>query len=276
MKKRHILFILVFILIGFLLLQKDLYTKNTNKESVKGVIISSTIYTKPTSTPTPTLSPTPFNVLKKSSYTLAIFGDSMVDTMGDKIEFLEKSLSSKYPTTEFKLFNYGIGGQNVEQGLARFESAFNNKTRQYPPLPAIAPDIIIVGSFAYNPFSPHDKNKHYTLLSQLVAKAKNITFRVYLLAEIAPLKMGFGKGKNGMSWTDDERYQHAIRIIEQLDNAVNVSVSQNVTLINVYHQSRIDGTFGNPYYVNSDDGIHPSTAGHTFMANLIVKSTKFE
>lgn len=280
MNKYLFLFVLILfsIFIVLFLSQKDFHKQEANKKIVKGVIITPTIYNTPTPTltPTPTITPTPFVSLKKASYTIAVFGDSMVDTMGDNLEFLEKSLSNKYPLTEFKLYNYGIGGQNVEQGLARFESSFSNKTRQYPPLPALHPDVIIIGSFAYNPFSPHDKNKHYTFLSQLVAKAKNIAPRVYILAEIAPLKIGFGKGKNGVNWPEDMGYQQADHILEQLDNAVNVSSLQNIKLINAYQRSRIDGAFGSTYYVNPDDGIHPSAAGHRFMANLIVESLEFE
>lgn len=279
--KYFILFVLILfsIFIVLFLSQNDLYKQDANKKIVKGVIITPTTYVTPTQTPTqqPTLTPTPTIIaLKKSSYTIAIFGDSMIDTMGDNLEFLEKSLSNKYPTTKFKLYNYGIGGQNIEQGLARFESSFDNKTRQYPPLPALQPDVIIIGSFAYNPFSPHDKNRHYTLLSELVAKAKNTVSSVYLLAEIAPLKIGFGKGKNGVNWPEDMSYQQAVHILEQLDNAVNVASLQDVKLINAYQRSRIDGEFGSTYYVNPDDGIHPSAAGHAFMANLISENLEFE
>lgn len=289
--KKILLLLVFFIFIGLFLSWKIF---KQSEESVKGALISpiSEESSNPIFTPTPTLTPaTPVSeavsaplsgasvpqiILKKTSYTISVFGDSMIDTMGDKLEFLEESLSSKYPSINFKLYNYGIGGQNVEQGLARFENSFNNKERQYSPLPTISSDAIIVGSFAYNPFSPHDKNKHYALLSQLVEKAKNVTPNVYLLAEIAPLKIGFGKGKNGVNWTDDERYKHAVRIIEQLDNAVNVSSTKKVKLINAYYESKIDGEFGDPYYVNPDDGIHPSTIGHALMANLIAQSLRFE
>lgn len=224
----------------------------------------------PRSTPTPI--PTPHFSLKKSSYTIALFGDSMIDIMGEKVEILQKILSNKYPSTEFTLYNYGIGGQNIEQGLARFENAFINKERSFPPLTAISPDVLIIGSFAYNPFSPHDKNKHYVLLRELVNKAKKVSSRVYLLAEIAPLEMGFGKGKNGVNMPEEAAQAHAEQIIEQLDNVINLSTTENIPLINVYYLSRINGSYGDPYFVNKDDGIHPSYAGNVFTSELIVKN----
>ena len=272
------LLLLIFFIFSALFLSQIYFNKQENKKSVKAIIVTPTIYVSPTLTPTltSTLTPTPFIVLKKASYTIAIFGDSMVDTMGEKLEYLQKILSHKYPQTKFNLYNYGIGGQNVEQGLGRFESSFANRERQYPPIPALVPDVLIIGSFAYNPFPLHDRNKHYTLLKDLIAKASNVSSHVYLLAEIAPLKTGFGKGKNGVNMPDDVALEHVTHIIEQLDDVVNLSNAENIPIINVYYESRTNGSFGNPYFTNKDDGIHPSVAGHYFTAESIVEKIKLD
>jgi len=264
---------LFFIPVALFLSQQYFNNQEEKNESVKAAIVTPAIEAIPTSTPT--LTPTAFIVLQKSSYSIAVFGDSMVDTMGEKLEYLQETLAKKYPKTQFNLYNYGIGGQNVEQGLGRFESSFVNRERQYPPLPALLPDVLIIGSFAYNPFSTHDKNKHYALLRELITKAKNISSNVYLMAEIAPLKTGFGKGKNGINMPDNVALEHASHIIEQLDNVINLSNAENIPIINVYYESRADGSFGNPYLVNKDDGIHPSVAGHYFTAESIVEIVKF-
>ena len=271
--KKTLILITLFIFTGLSLFSIYLYRKNLNNSSVKAAIISPVISIEPTLIPTitPTITPTPFPALKKASYSVAIFGDSMVDTMGEKLEHLQKILTGKYPQTKFNLYNYGIGGQNVEQGLARFESSFVNRQRQYPPLPVLLPDVLIIGSFAYNPFSTHDRNKHYALLRDLITKAKNVSSNTYLLAEIAPLKTGFGQGKNGVNMPENVALEHVGHIIEQLDDVVNLSKAENISLINVYYESRADGSFGNPYFVNSDDGIHPSIAGHIFTAESIVE-----
>jgi len=76
----------------------------------------------------------------------------MIDTMGENLDYMQKSLGAKYPGTTFKLYNYGIGSQNIEQGLARLNSSFSYQTRNYPPLSKISADVLILGSFAYNPF----------------------------------------------------------------------------------------------------------------------------
>lgn len=275
---KKILFLLTFFIFVVIFFSVKYFLNQ--EPAVKGITspiayITPALTLAPSPTINPTVVPTPI-VLKKSSYSIAIFGDSMVDTMGEKLEYLQETLSKKYPQTKFNLYNYGIGGQNVEQGLARFESSFVNRERQYLPLPALAPDVLIIGSFAYNPFPTHDRNRHYSLLRDLIAKAKNVSSNIYLLAEIAPLKTGFGKGKNGVNMSENVAFEHATHIIEQLDDVINLSKEQNISLINVYYESRVDGYYGNPYFVNPDDGIHPSVAGHYFTAESIAEKIKLD
>lgn len=263
-----ILFFVSTVVYSFFIKDQEVLGEKTEKAAQTTVQPSPT----PQSTPLPTPTPTP--QLSKSNYTIALFGDSMIDTMGENLDYLDKALKAKYPVTAFKLYNYGIGSQNIEEGLARFEKSFTYQKRSYPPITQIKPDIIILGSFAYNPFPTHDKNRHFQELSQLVAKAKQVTPNVYLLVEIAPRKVGFGKGEGGVNWPEDVSYQHTLKIIDQLQNAV--ALSEQATLINAYNASLLDSKFGNPVYVNGYDGIHPSVEGHVLMANLIVKTVKFK
>lgn len=209
--------------------------------------------------------PTP----NKQSYIIAAFGDSMVETMGDNLDYLQKSLTESYPKTKFKLYNYGIGSQNVIEGLARFYTPYIYKNRNFPPINQINADIIIISSFGYNPLTPYDKDKHYQNLMNLVKEAQKTGSKVYLLAEIAPIKTGFGSGPGGVNWTEEIINEHVPHIIEQLDNAVALSKNLPVPLINAYGLSQVDGKYGNPKYVGTHDHIHPSVEGEIFMANLI-------
>lgn len=210
--------------------------------------------------------------LPKKSYSIAIIGDSMVDTMGEALEYLGHSLKSVYPNTSFLLYNYGIGGQNVEEGLARFSSPFHFRDRAFPPLPELHPDVLIIGSFAYNPFNPYDRNKHWLLLTELVQQAKTVSPHVYVLAEIAPLLHDFGKGPGGVNWPDPEI--HVGHIVEMLKNAEGVATNEQVGLIDAFARSEVNGD-GTKAYVNAYDNIHPSVSGHEFMANLIAQALHF-
>ncbi len=228
----------------------------------------------PKPSPSPTPSPSPRPKLSKSTYTIALIGDSLIDTMGENLEYLEKSLKAKYPETKFNLYNFGIGSQNVEQGLKRFNSPFTNRARNYPPISQINADIIVLGSFAYNPFDPHDKNRHYLTLIELVKEAKKTNAQIYQLAEIAPKKVGFGKGTNGINWPEDKAELQAAHIVEQLENAKSVATNQNIILIGAFSPSQAIGEFGSGVYTDGNDGIHPSVQGHVFMANLIAQTLK--
>lgn len=225
-------------------------------------------------TPTPVPQPPP---LPKSTYSIAIIGDSMVDTMGERLEYLEHALKKAYPTTQFNLYNYGKGSENVIEGLARIDAEFNYKDRSYPALPVVKPDLIIVGSYAYNPLSPYDRDMHWLKLAELIKRCETITPHVYLLAEIAPLREDFGRGPQGVNWDEQIRIAHAKKITEQLENAIGLSTSLKVPIINAYSASIVDEqNTVKREYVNSSDGIHPSVEGHMLMADEIVKTVVFD
>lgn len=271
----------LFIIIGVILLKgltlaySHTSFFNFNNNSVKTPIVKKVVVIKkkiavtPTVTPTP--SPTPI-VLSKKTYVIAAYGDSMIDTMGENLEYLSQALKIKYPGVAFKLYNYGIGSQNVEMGLARWNSAFTNRERSYPAITAINADVIILGSFSYNPFFPHDANKHYLLLTQLVQKAKETGAAVYLLAEIAPLYDGFGQGPHGPNMAIDAAHDQSNRILEQLESVAGLASSQGVGLIDAFTPTQVNGKYGSLLYINSDDGIHPSATGHEFVAEKIVET----
>jgi lysophospholipase L1-like esterase len=214
-------------------------------------------------------------VLSPKTYSIAIYGDSMVDTMGEQLEYLQVALKKRYPGKTFYYYNYGIGSQNVEEGLNRFNQDFNYKTRHFVPLSSLHPDIIIIGSFSYNPFFPYDKDKHWNTLTKLVNTAKATGADVYMLSEIAPLKTGFGKGPNGANWQESALNEQSSRIAELLNNTIYLASDHlKVPLINVYAKTLVDGRFGNKYYVDSNDGIHPSVAGHQLTAETIASTIK--
>jgi len=233
-----------------------------------------------TFTPTTTQAPTSISTksilnLSKESYTIALYGDSMIDTMGEKLEILQIELYRSYPKTTFKLYNYGIGAQNIEEGVLRFASNFSNKERIYAPITNIDPDILILGTFAYNPFVPHDLEKYKKELMDLIQKAKNVSLKVYLLAEIAPQKTGFGQGEYGINWPQDQAYQQAVIIMDQIKEAIKVANREGIPVINAYQKSLLADGFGNPIYVRNEDGIHPSYEGHVLMAREIISKLSF-
>ncbi|MBI4059134.1 SGNH/GDSL hydrolase family protein [Candidatus Microgenomates bacterium] len=208
-------------------------------------------------------------------YSIAIIGDSMVETMGEGLEYLDAALREKYPGVTFKLYNYGLGSQNVVEGLARFSLPFNHGDRDYPSLTHLHPDILIVGSFAYNPPFPYDSSKYKENLAKLVQEAINTQSQVYLLAEIAPLEKDFGKGEGGPNWPEELSRAQSTQIANNLENVITlVHEIPKVKLIDAYTATSVNGKFGDGRYTDSYDNIHPSKEGQIYVAELIAKSIK--
>ena len=226
----------------------------------------STIAAFHTLSPKPTASPTPAPKLSKPTYTIALFGDSMIDTMGD-MKYLSDALTKKYPETKFNLYNYGIGGQNVQKGLDRLASEFSYQDRSYLPLNKVNADVIIFGTFAYNPFENHDIARYKSTLTSLIQQTSAFNKNIYLLIEIATLGENFGKGPHGVNWPPDLAQKQSQHIEEQLLAAKIVAKSLNIPTIDVYSKTK-----GTTMYTNPDDGIHPSVYGHMYTASLIVQT----
>lgn len=280
------------VILLFLVLLNTIHSKTFHPKKIAsigsalGVTAAPSPSVTPLPTPTPTMEfvgnektfvPIPTIAKQEKAIKLAVFGDSMVDTMGERLEYLEKSLKTRFPQLQFELYNYGMGSQNAEEGFQRLKKPFTYQTRSYPSLSDLHPDILIIGSFAYNPFFPYDRDRHWLALTKIIEEAEKISSNVYILAEIAPQKSSFGRGPNGVNWEADTSYEHATHIVEQLENAVGLSKTLRVSLINVFQQSQINSQKeGRKEYINSDDGIHPSVRGHELMANMIASNIELK
>jgi len=225
-----------------------------------------------TITPEPTASPIPSPEIKlsKSNYSIALYGDSMIDTMGD-LKDLNGVLTQKYPLTKFNLSNYGIGSQNIKQGFERLNLNYSYHDRNYSPITNSKADVIIVGSFSYNPFEPQNVETYKNYLTRTLQQLKSTGIGVYLLLEIAPLGENFGKGPKGINFGPDYGKSQSQKIAEQLEAARFVAQSMNIPIIDVYSKTK-----GRTNYTSPDDGIHPSFDGHIFTANLIAQTIILE
>lgn len=225
-----------------------------------------------TITPKPTVSPSPSPEIKlsKPTYSIALYGDSMIDTMGD-MRYLNEAFKKKYPKTTFNLYNYGIGAQNVKHGFERLNLNFSYQGKNYDAITKIKADIIILGTFAYNPFDPHDTSTYKNYLIPLLNQLKATGSQVYMLLEVAPLGENFGKGPQGINWPQDLTIKQSQHIEEQLQSAKITAESLEIPIIDVYTRTK-----GKPTYTSKDDGIHPSYDGHIFTANLIAQTIVFK
>lgn len=210
--------------------------------------------------------------LKKDEYKIALLGDSMIDTLDADLPLLKEELEKKYKA-EFTLYNYGIGSENVELGLARFEKPLSYKDRNYPALSELKADVIVIGSFAYNPFEVHDVNKYWLTMAQLIQKAQATKALVFVLADIAPLYEKFGVGT--LDWDTETRKDHAEKVAEQLDSVIALSQTLKVPLIDLYTESKKKERFGDGS-LTSNDGIHANEEGRKLVVKRLVEQLTFE
>lgn len=228
----------------------------------------------PTPTPTvfvpPTPTPIPARVFKKKSYTISLLGDSMIETCGEGCPYLYDSLHSLYPNVGFKIFNNGLPSTDIARGYSRLTSEYEFNGVQKPVL-LNEPDIVVVESFAYNPWSntQSDLDKYWLTLSHIVDTIRVQNRKVLFLATIAPNSAVFAKTSAGSSWSEEVRWERAKIIKLYLETFINFANNQKIPLVDVYHESLGTKGEGDLTYINKSDYIHPSVAGFRLIADRL-------
>jgi lysophospholipase L1-like esterase len=249
----------------------------TKVSSVQEVLGESIEIVPETPTPSPIPSPIPSPTIqtrraKKTHVTIALLGDSMMDTMGPEAPALKSALSKTFPGTQFTIKNYGVGGTNIEYGIERITNGYTYLGNSIPALSSIQPDIVIIESFGYNPF-PFDNaiDKHWLSLATAVDRIHtNIPkAKIVIGATIAPNWNVFGDGAPGISFSAQDKRQRVEIIKSYLENAVKFAKSQKLPLADAYHASLDSSGNGKISYINAGDHIHYSDSGRSLFAQKI-------
>jgi len=209
----------------------------------------------------------------KSAVTIALLGDSMMDTMGPDAPALKDILSKTFPGTQFTIKNYGVGGTNIDYGIERITNAYTYLGNSIPALSSIRPDIVVIESFGYNPFSFDIGaiDKHWLALAKAVdtVRATIPNVRIVIGSTIAPNWNVFGDGAPGVAFGAEDKKQRVANIKRYLENAVKFAKSQNLPLADAYHPSLDSSGNGKLTYINPGDHIHYSDAGRQLFAQKI-------
>lgn len=231
---------------------------------------------KPDPAPQDTPTPTPTIVYtKKQSYTIAFLGDSMIDTMGPGLPAVNNKLSVTYPSTHFTLLNYGVGGTNIDYGIERITRGYTYLGNSIPALVAAHPDVVVLESFAYNPFPvANGIDRHWLALARAVDTIRqNLPgAKIIIAATIAPNSTAFGDGAPGLSFSPQDKIDRTTTIKQYLDSTVKFAASQHLPLADAYHVSLNANGDGVLSYINGGDHIHYSDAGRALFAKIVVNA----
>lgn len=229
-------------------------------------------------TPSPTLSPSPTPTplrTNKRSYTIAFLGDSMIDTMGPGLPAVKSRLQSVYADTNFTLLNYGVGGTNIDYGIQRITSGYTYLGNQIPAVADIHPDIVVLESFAYNPFpDANSVDRHWIALSNAVNTLRSAIpgVKIIIAATIAPNSKVFGDGAPGIAFGEMDKIQRTAIIKEYLESTVKFAKGERLPLADAYHASLDANGDGLLSYINGGDHIHYSDAGRALFAQKVVNA----
>lgn len=245
----------------------SMLTTPTPQPLVLGDMIEAT----PTATPTPIIYKT-----RNSHYTIALLGDSMIDTLGPDAPQLTDQLHIMYPQTTFTILNYGVGATNIDYGLTRVTNQYTYLGKNVPSLVSTHPDLVVVESFGYNPYS-YDTGAleaHWLELAKIVDTLRSNLpgVKIVIAATIAPNSKVFGDGAAGLSFSPEDKLKRTTIIKQYLDSTVKFAASQHLPIADTYHASLDGNGDGIISYINGGDHIHYSDAGRVLFSQKIAQS----
>ncbi len=209
---------------------------------------------------------------EKTSYTIALLGDSMVETMGKDLPHLQNLLAKAFPKYSFLLLNYGQGATDLDSGLYRLTDTTRYLDQDFPGLLTYKPDILVVESFAYNHWSGEIFNfdRQWLTIAKIIdtVKKESPETKIILGAAIAPNGLVFGDGK--LNWPQDLKWNAAAITKAYLQNLVNFATSEHYPLADAFHPSLDSSGNGQERYINQSDHLHPSDEGKLLFSQKIV------
>ena len=231
----------------------------------------------PISTPSPSLTPTPtqlpIRTTKKSTITIALLGDSMIDTLGPDAPHLANALKKTYPNTTFIIKNLGVGGKPINDGIDRITNGYTYLGTSYPPLMSQNPDVVVLESFGYNATGTGQGaiDHHWLELARAVdvIKSNLPNAKVVIAATIAPNSTRFGDGAPGLAFSSEDKQKRTTNIKQYIETAIKFAKSEHIPLADAYDASLDGSDDGKLAYINSGDHIHYSDAGRTLMGSKI-------
>jgi hypothetical protein len=233
------------------------------------IVVTPTPISSPTPTPTPAVlgvatEPLPAVGGDGQVITIAVFGDSMIETLNPNLPKLSASLQKYYPKIKFNLINFGYPATSIDNASPHLSEIIDQ-----------SPNIIIIESFAYNNFGNTQIgiDKQWQFLSTITStiKEKLPQTKIVLAATIAPNSIVFGNGTKDLHLTSLEKIEKTKTIKLYLQNLVNFATSQNYPLADAYRPSLFQND-GLPDFINPTDHIHTSDYGAEFFSDTIAKT----
>lgn len=228
-----------------------------------------------TNAPTPTS--TPVNIGggdEENMVIIAVLGDSMIDTLGQGIPQLQKSLSSYYPHKKIKILNYGVGASTMEYALNRLTNNYQYLGKTVSSLVSQLPDVVIIESFAYNNFGNTQAgfDKQTSLITNIISTIhdKLPKANVLLTSTFAPNSLVFANGSE-YQFTSLEKAERTTTIKNYLQNFYNYAQDRHIPFADAYHPSLTQNE-GDRVFINTKDNIHPSTYGGEFFCDTVAKA----
>lgn len=241
----------------------EAYQPVTNYNQPQNTLNNSTVLGVSTTSSTSASAPIPIPQIGGDGPVLkiAVFGDSMIETLGPEITALKNSLKQYFPQKIFSLSNFGQSSTTIDKAVTKL-----------PEIIAQNPDIVVIESFAYNNYGNTQSgfDKQWQQLSDITTKIKNSLpkSKIIITSTIAPNSIVFANGIKDLHLSSLDKIERTSTIKLYLQNAINFATSLGFPLADAYHPS-LNNNDGSREFISSTDNLHPSASGATLFADVL-------
>lgn len=213
---------------------------------------------------------------RKKSYIISILGDSMTDTLGQSGGGLDSKLKKLYPDATFTIKNHGVGAENIDSGIYRLTNGYRYLGIDRPSVLSEKPDIIVLESFGYNPYSFTDGalDRHWLAMADIVRKIHTEApgTGIVIAVTISPNWNVFGDGTPLLKYSPQEKKEKVKVIKQYLESTISFAKGEHLPLADVYTPSLDPDGNGKLAFINSGDHIHYSPAGRELFGQILAAS----
>lgn len=212
-----------------------------------------------------------------NQFSVALLGDGIFHRWGDECLELDEEFQRLYTHSTVKIYNHGLLGSRVGNGLWRIAADYEKDGIKRRHLSFINPTVVVVESFAYTQFwdNPEGLSEYRDLLRRIWDELEKTTTskRLFCLAP-PPIRDRFLDGaRNFQNTSKAQRGRFADIVNNYLDEARNIAMDEGWPIADLGEEleKRIAGGDVHRRYVDGQDNLNLSRMGFQLAARVIVR-----
>ena len=208
---------------------------------------------------------------------ITLIGDSMTQSLENFTE-LTKILNKKLNDTKIDIINHGVGGTRIGYGIYRVTHNYIYNGINKNCISFDNPDIILLESFAYNNRSDDKyglESYKKNVIDMISTLQDTMNSKIIMYSTISPDYDNFLKNVPNFINTSKDVLKHMAKQVDwYMEIFKKIADEKHIPFVDIFNISKKikkNESIASRYFINQNDGIHPSKFGMEFIAKYLSK-----